>query len=275
MSRTFEMGQRDGVSLAVQVGCQYRSQLFFLTTAGARSEGISTTILEAIAYALFDYLPYRKEDFLKRGTKKGVVRVTFVSAVDGRDYTVTRDTGTGYFVFDPITKGRLVEQKGQVTNWIREHLGVDAGTDLKALFTSSIGVPQGTFIGVSVDGKFVEATVPEFDEKANGLVYKLDTKARKIEDVMMNPTSVGGLLPALSLKQAQRITALCKARLPDELVSSLQAREEDPAGQVDVGVEHCVRQCEGLLKAGVPGIHFYVLNRSDSVARIMANLGLV
>lgn len=104
-----------------------------------------TTILEAIAYALFDSLPYRKEDFLKRGTKKGVVRVTFVSAVDGREYTVNRDTGSSYFVFDPITKARLVEQKGQVSNWIREHLGVDAGTDLRTLFTSSIGVPQGTF----------------------------------------------------------------------------------------------------------------------------------
>lgn len=104
-----------------------------------------TTILEAIAFALFDHLPYKKEDFLKRGAKKGTVRVTFVSAVDGREYTVNRDTSTGYYVFDPITKARLVEQKAQVSNWVREHLGVEAGTDLKTLFTSSIGVPQGTF----------------------------------------------------------------------------------------------------------------------------------
>ena len=104
-----------------------------------------TTILEAIAFTLFDYLPYRKEDFLKRGAKKGAVRVTFTSAQDGRDYTVFRDTGTGYYAFDPITKARLVEQKGPVVNWIREHLGVEPGTDLRSLFTSSIGVPQGTF----------------------------------------------------------------------------------------------------------------------------------
>ena len=103
-----------------------------------------TTILEAIAWALFDQLPYKKEDFLRRGAKKGTVRVTFVSALDGREYTVHRDTGVGYYIHDPITKMRLVEQKHQVGLWLKQHLGVDSGTDLKSLFTSTIGVPQGT-----------------------------------------------------------------------------------------------------------------------------------
>lgn len=104
-----------------------------------------TTIIEAIAWALFDQLPYKKEDFLRRGAKKGAVRVTFASALDGREYTVYRDTSTGYYVYDPITKMRLVEQKQQVGSYIKQHLGVEAGTDLKSLFTSTIGVPQGTF----------------------------------------------------------------------------------------------------------------------------------
>ncbi len=104
-----------------------------------------TTILEAIAWALFDHLPYKKEDFLRRGAKKGAVRVTFVSSIDGREYTVYRDTGSGYYIYDPITKMRLVEQKSQVSGWIKQHLGVEPGVDLKSLFTSTIGVPQGTF----------------------------------------------------------------------------------------------------------------------------------
>ncbi len=104
-----------------------------------------TTIIESIAYALFDYLPYKKEDFLKRGATKGIVRITFSSAVDGREYTVYRDTANSYYIYDPITKGRLVEQKSQVANWIREHLGIDPRTDLRTLFISTIGVPQGNF----------------------------------------------------------------------------------------------------------------------------------
>ncbi|MEW6129190.1 MAG: SMC family ATPase [Acidobacteriota bacterium] len=104
-----------------------------------------TTIIEAIAYAIFDHLPFRKEEFIKRGAKKGSVRVNFISSIDGREYTVYRDTGSLYYVLDPITGGRLVEQKAQVSRWIQEHLGVETTADLKTLFISTIGVPQGTF----------------------------------------------------------------------------------------------------------------------------------
>ena len=47
-----------------------------------------TTILEAIAWALFDVLDYRKEDFLRRGAKRGSVSVTVGSGVDERQYTI-------------------------------------------------------------------------------------------------------------------------------------------------------------------------------------------
>jgi exonuclease SbcC len=104
-----------------------------------------TTILEAIAWALFDHLDYKRDDFVKRGAKRGHVAVAFISDLDGREYVVTRDTGGGYHVYDPETKTRLVEQKNQVTPWLCRHLGVDAGTDLAALFKTTIGVPQGAF----------------------------------------------------------------------------------------------------------------------------------
>lgn len=83
---------------------------------------------------------------------------------------------------------------------------------------------------------------------------------------------VPGLLPVLNLKQVQRITSLCKAKLPAQLVEQLEARSNDPAGQMEVGIAHCTEQCQGLLEAGVPGIHFYVLNRADAVRRILAQL---
>ncbi|HKX29369.1 MAG TPA: SMC family ATPase, partial [Blastocatellia bacterium] len=104
-----------------------------------------TTILEAIAWALFDHLDYKREDFVKRGAKRGQVAVGFISDLDQREYLVTRDTGGGYFVYDPVTKMRLIEQKNQVLPWLRQQIGVDPGADLAALFKTTIGVPQGTF----------------------------------------------------------------------------------------------------------------------------------
>jgi len=104
-----------------------------------------TTILEAIAWALFDHLDYNREDFVKRGAKRGSVAVGFISNLDEREYVVNRDTGGGYYIFDPDTKIRLVEQKNQVVPWLRQHIGVEPEADLSALFKSTIGVPQGTF----------------------------------------------------------------------------------------------------------------------------------
>ncbi len=104
-----------------------------------------TTILEAIAWALFDHLDYKRDDFVKRGAKRGQVTVSFVSDLDEREYVVSRDTGTGYSVYDPVTKTRLLEQKKDVLPWLRQHLRVEPDTDLALLFKSTIGVPQGTF----------------------------------------------------------------------------------------------------------------------------------
>jgi exonuclease SbcC len=116
------------------------------TTAIVGENGAGkTTILEAIAWALFDTLEYSKDDFLRRGAKKGSVRVTFQSDLDEREYTVYRDTGNGYYVFDRMLGVKLAEKKVDVKKFLDQHLGIDPGTDLKALFRSAIGVPQGLF----------------------------------------------------------------------------------------------------------------------------------
>ncbi|HEV7891643.1 MAG TPA: SMC family ATPase [Pyrinomonadaceae bacterium] len=104
-----------------------------------------STILEAVAWALFDVLDYSKDDFLRRGAKRGSVRVTFQSDLDERLYTVYRDTGNGYYVYDPELRVKLQQGTTDVRKWLDQHLGIEPGTDLKALFRSAIGVPQGLF----------------------------------------------------------------------------------------------------------------------------------
>src|SRR3954454_6240716 len=72
------------------------------TTAITGENGAGkTTIIEAIAWALFDVLDYKKEDFIRRGAKKGSVSVTFESVGDdAREYVVFRDSGTSYYIDD-------------------------------------------------------------------------------------------------------------------------------------------------------------------------------
>jgi len=73
------------------------------------------------------------------------VRVTFESDLDERRYLVYRDTATSYYLFDPVLGVRLAEKKVDVSAFLRKLLGVEPGTDVKSLFRSAIGVPQGTF----------------------------------------------------------------------------------------------------------------------------------
>jgi methylenetetrahydrofolate reductase (NADPH) len=79
---------------------------------------------------------------------------------------------------------------------------------------------------------------------------------------------VPGILPVTNLSQIQRITSLCKARLPEDLVAELSQRD-DSDWQFAVGVNRATRQVQELIDAGVPGIHFYVLNKSPATAAVL------
>ena len=52
----------------------------------------------------------------------------------------------------------------------------------------------------------------------------------------------------------------------------LEKAGDDPGAALEVGVNHAVNQAEELLRRGAPGIHFYVLNKSRHMARIMERL---
>lgn len=110
-----------------------------------------TTLIEAVAWTLFDLLDYKKDDFVRRGAKKGVVNVSFESSLDEREYRVYRDTGTGYYIYDPQLKTRIADKKEEVQRFLWQHLGVEAGTDLRMLFRQAVGVPQGTFTAIFLD----------------------------------------------------------------------------------------------------------------------------
>ncbi len=85
---------------------------------------------------------------------------------------------------------------------------------------------------------------------------------------------IPGVLPILSAGQIRRFTALCGARIPEALDKQLDKYADDDDAVRELGVEHASDQVRGLWEAGVPGIHFYVLNRSYSVSKILTNLGL-
>ena len=85
----------------------------------------------------------------------------------------------------------------------------------------------------------------------------------------VNVPVIAGIMPITEFARIKRITSLCGAIIPDELSAQLENVQDDLGAQFDIGVEFAVRQCQALIDAGVRGIHFYVLNRSQACERIL------
>lgn len=100
-----------------------------------------------------------------------------------------------------------------------------------------------------------------------------DFRRRYTEAGMTTPL-IPGILPVVNLGQVQRITSMCGARIPLSFLTELEAYREDPNGQVDVGVRYAIRQCRELLDAGIPGLHFYLLNKAEATLRILQAVDL-
>jgi exonuclease SbcC len=104
-----------------------------------------TTILEAIGFALFDFLPFNNADFLRHGEKSGYVAV-IVEGKDEIEYTIYRKIGSGsdYFIRTPVGE---IKGKKDVQAWLAGNIfrSIRSEEELPSLFENAIGVPQGTF----------------------------------------------------------------------------------------------------------------------------------
>lgn len=85
---------------------------------------------------------------------------------------------------------------------------------------------------------------------------------------------VPGVMPVTNYAQVRRIASLCKARLPVDFTVGFEAAGDDEAMQFEAGVEFAARQVQGLLDGGVPGIHFYVLNKSSATVRVLRQVAV-
>ena len=85
---------------------------------------------------------------------------------------------------------------------------------------------------------------------------------------------VPGVIAILSATQITKFTQLCGAKIPPALRAKLDELGTDDEAAAEFGIEYATRQCEELLRAGVPGLHFYTLNKARSTVQVLKNLGL-
>lgn len=142
--------------------------------------------------------------------------------------------------------------------------------------------------GIAIAGypeKHLEA--PSFDVDLENLKRKVDAGANiiitqlffdnsyyfefveKVRNAGIEIPVVPGLMPILSAKQIKKITAMCGSTIPGSLANRLNNASDNDAYAEEIGISHCIEQSKELLENGAPGIHFYVLNKSYHIKRIL------
>ncbi len=103
----------------------------------------------------------------------------------------------------------------------------------------------------------------------NAFYFDFVERARRLG---VNVPIVPGIMPITNYEQVQRFVRMCGATVPMRLQLELEKVKDDPQAVMQLGVAHATLQCSELLARGVPGIHFYTLNRSPASRMIVSAL---
>jgi methylenetetrahydrofolate reductase (NADPH) len=95
----------------------------------------------------------------------------------------------------------------------------------------------------------------------------------RAREVGIDVPIVPGIMPIVSLKNLQGAMRLSPgSKTPSELEERLSEAGEDTERSLEIGVQWATRQCRELLDRGVPGIHFYTLNKSLATRKVYGSL---
>ncbi len=84
---------------------------------------------------------------------------------------------------------------------------------------------------------------------------------------------VPGVMPIYSVKMMRMLAGMCGATITEKIEKGLASLPEDDKDALnDFGVDFAYEQCAELIKAGVPGLHIYTMDRSRSTLGLVGRL---
>ena len=146
----------------------------------------------------------------------------------------------------------------------------------------SIGVaahPEGhpRSVDLASDRRHLATKLQAADFAITQFFFEAEPYLRMVEELAAlgcTKPVLPGIMPVTNLGQVTRFAQLAGAAFPAHLAERFEALAEDPAGVRALGVELATDLCQRLLNEGVPGLHFYTLNRSTATREIARALSL-
>lgn len=183
----------------------------------------------------------------------------------------------------PPAEGRSANETG--LDLVRQVTSMNRGVYLEELLEST---PTDFCIGVAAyPEKHVEAPNLDFDigvlieKQRAGAHYAVtqifyDNEAyfrflKAARDRGVTIPIVPGLKIITRREQVRLIPKTFGATVPERLVAEIEA--SPPDGALEVGIRWAVEQTQGLFDAGVPSVHFYVMQNTAPLVALMERLG--
>ncbi len=172
-------------------------------------------------------------------------------------------------------------------SWTAHPHGLDRAVDLVRLIgqlgTFSVGVaafpdghPESPSLAHDIDvlawkaEAGAEFAVTQFFFEAEPYLRLRDALAARGVDMPVLP----GVMPLTNAAQVKRFATLSGSGVPGWLSAQIDAAGDDADRIRMIGVEAATALCRRLLAEGVPGLHFYTLNRSRATMDVHQRLGL-
>ena len=229
------------IGIATRIQDEHRlTALMHLTCVNATKEEIQSVVADAKARGIRNILALRGDP--PGGTGE------FKATAGGFEYSYQlvqflKEMGGFSIGTAGFPEGHIACKEGREVDWQRLKAKIDCGADF-----------------VVTQLFFDNADFFRFRDHLTKLGVKVPLTA--------------GILPILGSAQVQRFCQLCGATIPAALKARLDQLAGDDEACAKFGIEYATQQCEELIREGVPGLHFYTLNKVPSTAAVVKNLGL-
>ena len=124
---------------------------------------------------------------------------------------------------------------------------------------------------------FVEKMKAGADGAITQYFFNSDAYFRFVDEAYargVNQPIVPGIMPITNFNQLARFSDACGTEIPRWIRQRLQSFGDDTSSIRSFGHEVVTDLVDQLLTAGVPGVHFYTMNKADPILRIAEELKL-
>ncbi|HEY7010422.1 MAG TPA: methylenetetrahydrofolate reductase [NAD(P)H] [Jatrophihabitantaceae bacterium] len=169
--------------------------------------------------------------------------------------------------------------------WVQHPEGVAYASELVELLKSHgdfcVGVaafpyqhPQSASVEIDTE-HFIAKCRAGADYAITQMFFEADDYLRLRDRVSAcDVPIIAGLMPVTNMGIIKRSEQFSGAPFPSRLAARFDAVAHDPKAVRSMGIYETSKLAERLLDEGVPGIHFYTLNRSKATREVWANLAL-